>query len=227
MGSVFEWISIPKAAEALGVSVRQIYKYIAQGQLVALQEGKSRSVSRKDVKALIDAKKKGIPRAVNALLVLRMDAKIQVLEKQVETLMRLLDLRYEPLDLDKEDLTNLFEMAVHLLTTPWSPHEEAMWCDVFVRIRLEDMEKIDHPDPWRPFLSLAKVMLNHPYNPDNKMMLSSGKENIERIAFAWAHRMDQVDASTMNHMLHKDGVKERRMDRRLERIQQKLRTQKE
>ena len=226
MGSVFEWISIPKAAEALGVSDRQIYKYIAKGQLTALQEGKKRSVNRKDVKALIDAKKKGVPRAVNALSVLRMDAEIQILKKQVETLMRLLDVRYEPLELDKEDLTNLFDMAAHHLKTPWSPHEETMWCDIFVRMRLEDMEKIDHPDPWRPFLSLVKVMFNNPYNQDNKLMLSAGKENIERIGFAWAHKVDQVDASAMNHLLYKDGVKERRMDKRLERIQQKLKTPK-
>jgi len=227
MGSVFEWISIPKAAEALDVSDRQIYRYIAKGQLTAIQEGKERSVNRKDVKALIDAKKKGIPRAINALTVLRMDAEIQILKKQVETLMRLLDVRYEPLELDKEDLNNLFEMATHHLTTPWSPHEETMWCDIFVRMRLEDMEKIDQPDPWRPFLSLVKVMFHTPYNPDNKLMLSAGKENVERIGFSWAHKVDQVDASTMNRLLYKDGVKERRMDRRLEHIQQKLRSKKE
>ncbi len=226
MGSVFEWISIPKAAEALEVSVRQIYKYIKQGQLTALQERKTRSVNRKDVKALIDAKKKGVPRAVNALLVLRMDAEIQVLKKQVETLMRLQDIRYEPLTLDREDMTNLFDMATHHLTSPWSPHEETMWCDIFVRMRLEDVEKIDRPDPWRPFLSLAKVMLNHPYNVDNKLILSSGKENIERIGFTWAQTMDQKDASEMNHLIKKDGVQERRMDRRLERIQQKIRSPK-
>lgn len=227
MGSVFEWISVPKAAEALNVSVRQVYKYISRGQLTALQEGKTRSVNRKDVKALIDAKKKGLPRAVNALLVLRMDAEIQILKKQLETVMRMLDIRYEPLELDKDDLNNLYEMAAHHLTTPWSPHEETMWCDVFVRIRLEDMEKIESEDPWRPFLSLVKIMFNNPYNTDNKLMLSAGRENIERIGFAWAHKMDHKDASTMNHMLYKDGVLERRMDRRLERIQQKLGSKKE
>lgn len=227
MGSVFEWISIPKAAEALEVSVRQVYAYIKQGQLTALQEGKKRSVNRKDVKALIDAKKKGIPRAINALVVLRMDAEIQVLKKQVETVMRLLDIRFDPLGLDKEDLNNLFVMAAHYLTVPWSPHEETMWCDVFVRMRLEDLEKIDQPDPWRPFLSLSKVMFDKPYTEENKLLLSSGKENMERIAFAWAHKVDRVTASALNHMLDKDGVKERRMDRRLENIQQKLKSTKE
>lgn len=225
MGSIFEWISIDKAAEALQVSKRQIYKYIAKNQLSALQEGKQRSVSRKDVKALIECKKKGISRVANGMTVARMDAEIQLLRKQVDILMRLNNIRYEPLDLDENEIVNLHDMAKHNLKIPWSPHEEIMWCDVFVRLRLEDLEKISqyegYEDPWRPFLALSKAMFDSPHSIDNKLILSSGKDNIERISFIWARKLDMKDARQINKMVHKDDVLGRRVSRKLERIQQK------
>lgn len=226
MGSVFDWMTVAKAAEALEVSERTIYNYIQKGQLVDRLEGKQRFVSRKDVKALIDAKTNGVSRAVNALMVQRLDAEVQVLKKQVETLMRLFDLRYDTLDLNEEDMTNLFDMATHHMSHPWAPHEEAMYCDVFVRLRLEDLEKVARPEPWRPFLSLSKIMFEQPYNPDNKSLLTAGKENMEKLAFVWANKVDRTTASELNHKLHKDGVLERRMDRRLETIQQKIKSKK-
>lgn len=225
MGSIFEWISIDKAAEALQVSKRQVYKYIAKGQLSALQEGKQRSVSRKDVRALIDCRKKGISRVANGMTVARLEAEFQVLRKQVDILMRLLDIRYEPLDLDASEMTNLHDMAMHNLKVPWSPHEETMWCDVFVRLRIEDLEKITqgdgYEDPWRPFLALSKAMFDTPHDQDNKLILSSGKDNIERISFIWAQKIDRKDARQINHMVYKDDVIGRRLSRKLARIQQK------
>lgn len=225
MGSIFEWISIDKAAEALGVSQRQVYKYIAKGQLSSLQEGKQRSVSRKDVKALIDCKKKGVSRVANGLTVARIDADVQLLKKQVDILLRLNDIRYEPLDLEANELINLHDMAAHHLTIPWSPYEETMWCDVFVRLRLEDLEKVaqkeGYEDPWRPFLALSKAMYDTPHNLDNKPTLASGKVNIERISFIWAQKIDMKKHIQINHMIHKDDVLGRRVSRKLERIQQK------
>lgn len=225
MGSIFEWISIDKAAEALQVSKRQVYKYIAKGQLSALQEGKQRSVSRKDVRALIECKKKGISRVANGMTVARLDAELQLLRKQVDILMRLNDIRYEPLDLDENEMANLHDMARHNLVIPWSPHEEIMWCDVFVRLRLEDLEKIsqreNYEDPWRPFLALSKAMFDSPHKSDNKLILSSGKDNVERISFIWAQKLDMKDARQINQMVYKDDILGRRVSRKLERIQQK------
>lgn len=223
MGSIFEWITIPKAADALGVSVRQVYKYIAKGQLTTLKEGKTVSVNRKDVRALIECKKLGIPRAVNAMSVARIDAEVQILKKQVETLMRILDIRYEPLELDRDDLVNLHDMALHNLKIPWSPHEEIMWCDVFVRLRVEDLEKIaekeGYENPWRPFLALSRVMYNHPHDSGNKTILAAGQSNVEKIGFAAAQKLEGLEAKDINHLLKKDSVLVGRMDRKLERQQ--------
>lgn len=225
MGSIFDWISIDKAAEALQVSKRQIYKYIAKGQISALQEGRQRTVSRKDVKALIDCKKKGVSRVANGLTVARMDAELQLLRKQVDILMRLNDIRYEPLDLDEHELANLHDMAKHHIIIPWSPYEEAMWCDIFVRLRLEDLEKIStkegYEDPWRPFLALSKAMYETPHNQDNKLTLASGKENIERMSFIWAQKVDWKTSRQVGKMVNKDEVLVRRVNRKMERIQQK------
>lgn len=231
MGSIFEWISMERAADALGVSKRQVYKYIAKGQLTTHKDGGHTLVNRHDVRALIEARKKGVGKAVNPMTVARLDAEVQLLRKQVDTLMRLQDIRYEPLDLTAEDLSNLHQMAAHRIQNPWSPYEEKMWCDVFVRIRLEDLEKIaEHTgeeDPWRPFYALAKAMFNHPQDQENKLILSAGKNNLERIGFIWSDKLGMKDARDIDRMVKKDDVAVRRMDRKLERIQQKLAPKKE
>jgi excisionase family DNA binding protein len=223
MGSIFEWITLEKAAETLQISKRQIYKYIEKNQLSALQEGKVRLVSRKDVKALADCKHKGISRVANGLTVARIDAEVQMLRKQVDALMRLNNIRYEPLDLDAKEMANLHDMAAHNLRIPWSPHEETMWCDVFVRLRLEDLEKLSqvegYEDAWRPFLALSKAMYDTPHNSDNKFLLASGKENIERLSFVWSQKLDNKDSRQFNKLAERDDVLGRRVSRKVERIQ--------
>jgi excisionase family DNA binding protein len=234
MGSIFEWISRERAREALNVSNRTITEYIRNGQLTTLRDpdnGKRLLINRSDVKALIEGRKKGLPRAVNALSVARLDAEVQFLKKQVETLMRLVDVRYDPLDLSKDELASLWKMAHHHTKVPWSPYEESMWCDVFVRLRIEDIEvmaeAVDDPDPWRPFYMLAKAMIDHPHNGDTRLLLSAGKVNIERIGFIWSQKLNTNDGHDVHKMVAKDDVLVRRLGRKLERVQQKSNPPKE
>ncbi len=229
MGSVFDWISTSRAADALGVTERSIRSYIRKGQLASRKDGVHTLVSRADVKALTEAKKRGLGRSYNAMTIAKMDAKLQIMEKQLETVMRMLDIRYEPLSLSDEDFGSLYMMAEHYLKTPWAPHEETMWCDVFVRFRVEDMEKlaevVGDPDPWRPFYALAKAMFSHPHNADNKLMLSAGVNNIERIGFAWSQQVENKKGGDVQKLIKKDDVQVRRIGRKMERMfskQQKM-----
>jgi excisionase family DNA binding protein len=222
MGSVFDWISTERAADALGVTIRSVREYIRSGKLASRKDGHHTLVSRTDVKDMIEAKKRGRGVAVNAMTVARLTAKVEVMEKQLETVMRLLDIRYEPLELNDEDMGSLYLMAEHYTKTPWAPHEEAMWSDVFVRLRIEDIERmvevVGDPDPWRPLYALAKAMFGHPHNTDNKLVLSAGVNNIERIAFAWSQRVEGKKGGDIQKLIRKDDVLVRRMGKKMERI---------
>ncbi len=224
MGSIFEWITIKKAADALGVSTRQVYKYIAKGRLTARQDGQQRYVSRNDVRVLLEGRKRGFPKAVSSATVLRMDTELQILRKQMDTVMRMLDMRYEPLGLDKQELVNLHEMANHSLKVPWSPHEEAMWADVFVKLSSMDLEAMSEDGleaPWRPFLALAKAMYSKPHREDLKPQFHAGITNIERIGFSFSQKLEGATARDLSHMIKKDNVLTGRAERRMGRLQQK------
>lgn len=225
MGSVFEYVTIEKAAEALEVSVRTVYRYIEKGHLSTIKKGDHQLVSRQDVRALIDLRNQNQGPAINKTTVAKLHAKVQLLEKQLDAVMRILDIRTEPLKLSAPELVSLYEMAQHHLQYPWSPHHEQMWCDTLSRFSLEDLEKlselIDDDHPWRPFHALAKAMMQNPHDVDIKIQLSAAKNNIERIGYIWGQTVTKDNAKRVNRLIERDDKQVRKISRKIERIKSK------
>ena len=221
MGSVFEYITIEKAGEALSISRRTVYTYISRGYLRTVKEGQHQLVSRKDVRTLLDlGKKRNQSYAANKVAVAALDARVHSLEHEVETMKRILDLRVEHLALTAPELLSLYRMAEHHLTTPWSPHEEEQWTDVFVRIRLEDLEKlaevVEDEDPWRPFHQLAKAILTNPHDINLSLQINAGKNNLEKLAYIWSRRMGK-DAKQLARIVKRDDKVVRALTRKVNR----------
>jgi excisionase family DNA binding protein len=218
MGSNFAYVTIDKAAEHLSVTRRTIYKYIKRGFLRTKKEGKGSVVLKNDVRTLLDLRsKKDLPYPVNKKTLARMDARIQMLEKQVETMMRILDMRHEPLGLSVSQLNGLYVMAHHHLKNQWSPHEELIWVDTFIRIRFDDFEEmqkmVDDEHPWRPLYQLCKAMLQAPCDPDNKLQLNAGKSNLEKIAQVWT-AMRGIDDKKLVKIVKEDDKAVRKVVRK-------------
>lgn len=193
MGSVFEYITIEKAGEALNVSRRTVYRYISLGHLRTVKDGRQQLVSRKDVRTLLDLdKKRNQSYAAHKVSVAALEARVHVLENVVETMKRLLDIRREPMELTAPEMLSLYRMAQHHLTVAWSPHEEDQWTEVFARMRLENLETLEEvvedEDPWRPFHQLCRVILANPHNIDLSLKLNAGKNNLEKLAYVWSKR---------------------------------------
>ena len=218
MGSVFEYVSIQKAAEALNVTPRSIYRYINRGHLRTYKEGQSLLVSRQDLQTLIEIGRDKRNFGLNKKSVAQLEAKVHVLEHEVDVIKRILDLRREPLSLDPDELEHLYRMAVHHITVSWSPHQEEMWSEVFVRLTLEDLEKLEEavedPHPWRPFFQLAKAIFDNPHDPDLKLQLNAGKNNVEKLAYIWAKK-DEKDAKDLDRMIQRDDILTRRLMRKI------------
>lgn len=192
MGSTFAYVTIDKAAEFLGVSRRSIYVYIKRGHLRTKKEGIGSTVLREDLLTYKELRARNdLPYPINKMTVGRLDARVQMLEKQLSVVLRMLDLRHEPLGLNATELSSLYVMCAHHITNQWSPHDEQIWMDTFIRITLEDFEEmikvVEDEHPWRPFYQLSKAMLQSPCNMDNKLQLNAGKANIEKIANVWAN----------------------------------------
>ena len=191
MGSVFEYISIEKAAESLSVSRRQIYRYIKKGRLRTAKKGQNQLVLREDITSVLKEKEEDSPPiALNKNTLRRQDARIHMLEKRVSLLMRLHDLHNDPLKTTAVELKSFYEMAEYCLAETWSPHQEQTWVDFFVRLQLEDLEKlstvIQDDDPWLMFHSLCCALLKKPHDSDYEVQLRAGKAHLEQLAYVWA-----------------------------------------
>lgn len=208
MGSTFAYVSIEKAAEHIGVSRRSIYEYIKKGFLRTKKEGKGSVVLREDVLTLKELRDRDdLPYPVNKMTIGRLDARVQMLEKQLSVVLRILDMRHEPLNLSVSQLNSLYVMAQHHLENQWSPHEENIWVDTFLRITIEDFEEmskmVEDEHPWRPLYQLCRAMLQAPCDYDHKLNLNAGKANLEKIAQIWTN-LKGWDDKKLQKVIEKD-----------------------
>lgn len=208
MGSTFAYVSIDKAAEYIGLSRRSIYSYIKKGFLRTKKEGKGTVVLREDVLTLKELRDRDdLPYPVNKMTIGRLDARVQLLEKQLSVVLRILDMRHEPLGLSASQLNSLYIMAGHHLENQWSPHEENIWVDTFIRITLEDFEEmnkmVEVEHPWRPLYQLCRAMLQAPCDHDHKLNLNAGKANLEKIAQIWTN-LRGLDDKKLSKLINKD-----------------------
>lgn len=218
MGSTFAYVSIPKAAEFLEVTVRTVNRYIRRGLLRTEKRKGCRVIPRDDLHTLKEQKtRKDLPYAVNKVTIGMLSSQIQMLQKNMDVVLRILDLRHEPLGLDAGQLENLHAMAQYHMQEQWSPQQEDMWVSTFIRMKLEDIEEmskmIEDDQPWRPFFQLCRAMLQAPCDVDNKLKLNAGKANIEKIAHIWASTKGVRDHA-LDNILKKDDTGVRKIVRK-------------
>lgn len=187
MGS--KMVTKQKAADLLDVTERSIYRYMRQGILKVSYQGGRAYLFEEDVLQLKHQKenKPKIPPSRETIPFLL--ARVQTLESRVSAMMRILNMKYENLSLTDPEYRTLHQMADVYSTQGWPPHSEEQWADTFIRIRLEDMEKIEEctedPHPWRCFLRLVTSMHLNSYNKDLRDQFASGRNNVHSIAGIW------------------------------------------
>lgn len=187
MGS--KYITVEQAAVALGVSTRSIYRYAKRGVLRAECEGRSVVVLEEDLREVKKGRHDTMSSSVKKDIVSTLQAQVQTLTMQMATVMRLLNVRYEPLKFTIPEYLNFYQTAQQLSIEGWSPHSEEMWSEYFVRITVEDFEGIElateDKHPWRPILRLATTMHLSPYNKHLTEMFAAGRTNVQRLAGVW------------------------------------------
>lgn len=224
MGSVFEYLTIADAAKELNVSERQVRRYIKQGYLESVtNNNRERFVDLKDVRSLKKAKAEKRYRPDLALTkVALLEAKYQELRKQVNALMRMNDMwdETETLNMNDRELAALHERAYELLKLTWSPMDENYWTEVFVRMKMDDLDKMTdlvEDEPWRPFYALVQAMFAKPHDPDNnKLLLSKGLQNMERLAQVYSSKISNDDIHRFRKMVDTDQKQVKRVLKKVE-----------
>lgn len=187
MGS--KYITVDQAAVALGVSNRSIYRYATRGLLQTKTDGRHTLVLEDEVHQIRKGRHDMLSSPVKRDVISMLMIEVQTLKMQMATIMKILNVRYEPLKFTIPEYLRLYQAAEQMANEGWAPHEEEMWAEYFVRITVEDLEGIElaaeQKHPWIPLLKLATTMHLRHYNKHLTDTLAAGRMNLQRVAGMW------------------------------------------
>ena len=188
MGSQ-KYITRLEAAALLEVSGRTVSRYMDKGLIRFEYRGKTAFLLEEDILRLDKGRKDPAGSPLNRDTFERMQVEIDALKAQMAVVLRILNLRHMELTLTAVEYKNLYDGANQLASEGWPPHIEEQWSDVFLRLRVEDFEKIEplvgDPHPWRSFLRLATSMQVRPWNKSLREIFAEGKKRLEQVAGMW------------------------------------------
>lgn len=228
MGSRF--LTKAEAAQVLGCSVRTIFYKIQRGELRPVPQGPIVGVLEEDVIALRDSKLKtdgerALPFAINRQTLLRHDTEIRVLRRELDQVLRVLNIRREALKLSDLEAVSLYKIATDYSTAGWPPQVEEMWANYFLRLQVSHFSQIESAmkdnHPWRPFLRLVSTMTLRPYNTELALQLSAGREHMQSMVSVW-FEIKRISPRQLDAMLLRESRPSKRLLGVLERRQQKL-----
>jgi hypothetical protein len=188
MGSQ-KYITKREAAALLDVSMRTVSKYLSLGLARFEYRGKVAYILEEDLLRLDNGRKNFAGNPLNRDTFEAMRVEIDSLKAQMAVVLRILNLRHMELSLTDLEYKNLYTGANQLASEGWPPHIEEQWSDVFLRLRIEDFEKlaalVDDPHPWRSFLRLATSMHASPWDKNLREIFAEGKKRLEQVAGMW------------------------------------------
>lgn len=184
-----DYFTATEASKFLSIGIRQFRKYTAQGYLHGISLGNAMYYRRDDLISLRDKRKPTIefsPRSFQLLL-----GKVSRLSDKLEMIERILDLRYEPLELDNLQLHALF-LAAKERKIEVNTKTIQYWGEVLIRLteqhflQLYDFTKDRYC--WRPFLELAFLCYGLAKVKDMwtlRKLLSLAYKNIRQASFIY------------------------------------------
>jgi excisionase family DNA binding protein len=220
MGS--KYLTVKQAAALLGVSTRAIYRYARRGLLQTKLEGRHTFISEEDLRLVKKGRHDALSSPVKRDIIAKLQAEVQTLKMQMSTVLRLLNVRHEPLNFTAPEYQNFYQTAEQLSMDGWSPHAEELWAEYFVRLSVEDLEGIEaatgDKHPWRPLLRLATTMYLSPYNKHLADMLASGRTNVQHVAGVWCV-LHEESPRTFDLLQERDAAPLKKLIRRLQKSQ--------
>ncbi len=221
MGSS-KFVTTKYAASILGVTDRTIYRYTKKGLLEARCEGRSLLISEEDVVKMKKGRRDMLASPLQRDVIAKLMAEVQALKIKVQTMEWMLNIKYEPLNLSLPEADLLYKAAQQFSVEGWAPHIEEQWADYFVRMKIEDFEKIElatnDNHPWRPFLRLASTMHLNPWNKGLEQALAAGRTNIHQTAGVWCI-LKGDSPRTFDVLTERDATPLKKLIRRLKKDQ--------
>jgi len=207
-----------KAASLLGVSTRTIFRYLKKGLLTPAYFGSTIGVWEEDVIKLKKLRDQDTPTAMDRELVMRLMTEVETLKSQMSTVLRILNVKFDPLNLTTPEYRSLYRMAEHYSAEGWPPQSEQQWADTFVRLRIDDLEEMKEATgeahPWICLLRLATTMHLNAYDKTLQDQLAAGKANVHNVAGTWCILQGET-AAQFALITRRDAAPSRKLLRKL------------
>jgi hypothetical protein len=221
------FLTTGEVSEILGVSVRGVYRYLSRGYLRSVRQDGKTGAWESDVLELkrvraAEADRDGepVPFAINRATLSMLHARVTSLEMKAAVLARILGVRHEPLALTDPEIVAIYTTATSYAAEGWPPHAEGMWADMFLRMRLDDLQQLHRltadPHPWCVFHKLCATMALAPANRDLRDELVQGRANLFSLAGMWS-QMHGVPQRKVEALVHREAAPGGRLVRKLQR----------
>lgn len=214
-----------KAAVLAGVSERTLYRYARKGLIRTEREGRRTLFNEEDILQIKKGRRDVLSTPINRDIITKLLSEVQTLKTQMSTVMRILNIKYDDLNMTAPEYERFYMTAEQYSLEGWPPHAEEMWAEYFVRIKVEDLEKLEKitndPHPWRPFLRLAATMHVNPWNKDLTELLAAGRTNIHQVAGIWSV-LKEESPRRFDMLAERDGAPNNRLIKRMERSKTRI-----
>lgn len=211
-----------KAAALAGISERTLYRYARKGLVRTKEDGRRTLFDEEDVLKLKKGRRDILSAPLQRDMIVKLISEVQTLKTQMSTVMRILNIQYDALQMTAPEYERFYKTAEQYSIEGWPPQAEEMWAEYFVRMRAEDLAKLEKitgdPHPWRPFLRLVSTMRINPYEASLADIFSAGKTNIEHIAGIWAV-LKEESPREFSILAERDGTPNRKLVKRLSKDQ--------
>lgn len=220
MGS--KYITVEQAAAILGCSSRSIYRYVSKGLLQTKLEGRHTFVDEEGIHRIKKGRHDVLTSPLKKDVISMLLIEVQTLKMQMATVMRILNVRYEPLNFTVPEYLRLYQTAEQMANEGWAPQSEEMWAEYFVRITVEDLEGLEKATeskhPWIPLLKLATTMHLSPYNKHLTDMLAAGRTNLQHVSGMWCV-LKEESPRVFDILQERDAAPLKKLVRRLQKSQ--------
>jgi hypothetical protein len=223
VAEVEDFLTKEEAAQILEKNWRTIYRYIEKGWLETARRGTTIGTTRQSVYEL----KQELESEANPYLVKigRLESRVLMLESRMSAVMRILNMRNQPLTLTDPEAKSLYDMADYASKNGWSPHNEETLIDVFLRMQdknIEQFERVSGDEhPWRPFLLLAGTMRHALFTRGLQADVELAAGNMTVLAQLWCKKKGET-TKAFDILVARDATPLKKLMNRLEREKLKL-----
>jgi len=184
-------ITKKEAERVLGVTSRTIYRYIEKGYLKQIDKNKRLYLDSEEVEGLKKALEDPV-KDIDKTIISKLFAMIKEQRSEIDTIKRILNLYYEPLELEDFSIKAYYSTALDLKIETWPEGWRSEWPLFIMRLREEDLFQLEKvvsdPHPWKPFLKMIMVIqeiLKKEKDIQHLELFSAARKHLNNLITVW------------------------------------------